>query len=136
MNIGPFTSNTGAFTIRFTSDGSIVNTGFELHTACLAPPECAEVLDLAVTPGVTTAFVTWNQGLFGSYNGATVEYQAVGDTAWTLGFTTTETYGALTGLDTLTAYNVRVIANCTEGDANPVTISFTTSNYGCAEVDI
>ena len=135
MNIGPFTSNTGAFTIRFTSDVSVNYSGFELHTACMAPPQCAEVLDVDVQPGVTSALLVWNEGLFGSYNGAEVEYKQLGDTAWTTGFTTTEHYGALTGLDPVTSYVARVIATCDEGNSIPVEIEFATGNYGCAEID-
>ena len=135
VNIGPFTSTTGAFTIRFTSDVSGTYAGLELHTACMAPPQCADVLDVAVRPGVTSAFLTWNEGLFGTYNGAEIEYRVAGDSIWTTGLTTTEHYGALTGLDTLTAYEARVIATCDEGNANPVMVEFTTSTYGCVEID-
>ncbi len=135
VNIGPFISNTGAFTVRFTSDGSVVNAGFELSTACVAPPECDSVRALSVIPGVTSAFVQWNTGTIGSYSGANVEYCLAGDTTWTLGFTTTETYGALTGLTANTAYQLRVIPICSEGNGPAVGASFTTLGYGCAEID-
>ena len=135
VNIGPFISTTGAFTIRFTSDGSVVNAGFELATACVAPPDCDSVRALTVHPGVTSAFVQWNTGTIGSYSGANVEYCLAGDSTWTLGFTTTETYGALTGLTANTAYQLRVIPNCSEGNGPAVGASFTTIGYGCAEID-
>ena len=135
VNIGPFISNTGAFTIRFTSDVSGTYAGFALSTACVAPPDCDSVRALAVHPGVTSAFVQWNTGTIGSYSGATVEYCLAGDSTWTLGFTTTETYGALTGLTANTAYQLRVIPNCSEGNGPAVGASFTTINYGCAEID-
>jgi hypothetical protein len=133
--VGPFVSTTGAFTINFHSDGSTVRSGFELLTTCMAPPQCAEVLDVAVRPGVTSALLTWNEGQFGTYNGAMIEYREAGDSVWIPGITTTDHYGALTGLDTLTAYVARVIATCDEGNANPVEIEFTTNQYGCAEID-
>ena len=134
-SFGPFIGTNGPITIPYTSDGVNEYSGFEVHTACVAAPDCGIVTNVNVQPGVTSALVSWAPGFLGEYSGATVEYKVSGDTSWTTAFTTTETYGAITGLDTLTEYDVRVTANCTGGVAMPETAQFTTSNYGCAEID-
>ena len=60
VNIGPFISETGALTIRFTSDGSVQYGGYELHTNCVYLSECVAPVSLnADSVSGDTAWMSW-----------------------------------------------------------------------------
>ena len=126
---------TGPITIRFTSDGSIVNEGVELYINCVAAPECAAVENVSITTGPTSAIITWEEGFFGSYSGATVEYKADTATAWITLPTVSGTYTTITGLNPTTDYDLHITALCEGFPGGEVNTSFTTNDFGCLQID-
>ena len=61
QTFGPFTSNTGAFTITWHSDGSVVYDGFQINVRCLGQPDCAHPLDFnLVSTSTDTVTVAWS----------------------------------------------------------------------------
>lgn len=129
-------STTGPLTIRFVAAGYYSYQGFELHAVCGAAPDCGSVENLAITPGITSAMVTWTPGYFGEYSGADVEFRPAGsDTVeWTV-VSTSDTYKAISGLTPNTEYEVRVAAVCGGSSASYTYGSFTTIDFPCIEVD-
>ncbi|MCQ2296706.1 MAG: fibronectin type III domain-containing protein, partial [Bacteroidales bacterium] len=129
-------STTGPLTIRLTSDGSGNYPGLELHTFCVPAPDCGHVEDLSVTPGITTAMVSWTPSILGNYSGAEVEFREAGDTSisWTT-VNTSETYTPITGLTANTLYDLRVSANCDGAMAEWTNAQFMTRDFECAVVD-
>ena len=126
---------TGPITLQFHSDGSIVYSGFELYVNCVAAPECAAVENLSVTTGPASAVATWDEGFFGEYTGATVEYKELGDSSWTTLPPVTSTYALITGLTPNTTYNLRVTTDCNGFSGNSATTNFTTGRFPCLIVD-
>ncbi|MBR3725838.1 MAG: fibronectin type III domain-containing protein [Bacteroidales bacterium] len=129
-------STSGPLTIKFTSDGSVVSSGFEIHVMCLPVPDCGAVENLAVAAGVTSAMVTWNPSAYNpdNYTGAQVEYKLATDSMWTT-ITSSNTYAAITGLTPLSTYDLRVAAVCADGNSSWVTSYFNTRDYDCLVID-
>lgn len=125
MNV---TSLTGPVTLRFTSDGSAVSTGFSLSVACEALASC--VIPSAVTASnaqMNTADLSWTGGTGdASY---LIEYGHVG---FAPGNGTTVTSAtnliSLTGLTANTSYDAYVRAICVAGDTtvNAPVVNFMT----------
>ena len=134
-NIPLTTVMTGPITLQFHSDGSVVYSGFELYVNCIAAPECAAVENLSVTTGPASAVATWDEGFFGEYTGATVEYKELGDSSWTTLPPVTSTYALITGLTPNTTYNLRVTTDCNGFSGNSATTNFTTGRFPCLIVD-
>ena len=125
----------GPITIKWHSDGSSVNAGFEIFVNCVAAPQCSPVEALTVNTTPTAALVTWQPGFYGTYSGATVEYKVDTVETWTALPAVTGTYAIITGLDAATNYNLRVTTDC-EGIPGGVALAnFSTSNYGCLVAD-
>ena len=61
QTFGPFVSLTGAFTITWHSDGSVVYDGFQINVRCLAQPNCPAPSDFNLTySSVDTVSVAWS----------------------------------------------------------------------------
>ena len=129
------TCMSGPITLHFHTDVSVVYDGFELHVNCVAAPECAAVENLAVAVGPVSAMATWDEGFFGTYSGATVEYKEATDSVWNALPMVTGTYAAITGLTPATQYDLRVTTNCEGYDGEVATTTFTTSDFGCLVID-
>lgn len=122
------TSLTGPVTLRFTSDGSAVSTGFSLNVACEALASC--VIPSAVTASnaqMNAADLTWTGGTGdASY---IIEYGSVGFVPGNGTTVTTATNSiSLTGLTANTSYDAYVRAICVAGDTtvNAPVVSFMT----------
>ena len=89
-------------------------------------PECTSPRNVFVSDihGVN-AQVNWDAAWFGAIDYA-VEYAEAGTQNWSAPTTVTGTSYLLTGLDPLTAYDVRVTSNCATGTAAPAMSSFHT----------
>ena len=125
----------GPITLHFHTDVSVIYDGFALQVSCVAAPECAAVENLQVTTGPVSAIATWDEGFFGTYSGATVEYKVDTVDTWTSLPMTTDKYAVITGLTPGTHYDLRVTTNCEGFDGNFATTSFTTGGFGCLEID-
>ncbi len=128
MNIGPYTSTGGPITVYFQSDGSVPYPGFELFVSCIST-SCGIFnlsLDTNFSESATELHITWDT------NGALlyeVEYGPAGfirGTGTSLSTTLNQLY--ITGLDTLTSYDVYVRSICPGNDTgNWANGTFTTS---------
>ena len=99
-------------------------------TATCPIPACPKPSNITFS-GITgtTAIVSWTAG--GEETAWDFEYQAEGETDWTVATVTSNTY-ALTGLTSGTTYNVRVKANCSaEESSSYANSSFSTCYDGC-----
>ena len=68
MQIGPFTSESGALTVTFHSDVSNVYSGFELRTQCIPVPHCADIRSVvAETVGTQAANIKWRYNINSNY---------------------------------------------------------------------
>lgn len=120
-----YTAESGTMTIVWHSDSSTNGAGWaatitaESSSASCAKPETLEVADVTASG----ASLTWDGGS-GTYN---LEYKANSAEKWTVALeSTTATSYVLTGLESNTAYSVRVQSVCS-GETSPYkTASFTT----------
>ena len=132
LTVPELTSTTGPLTIAFSSDGSVNSyDGFALTVSCINN-SCPAPTGLTVSNiGNTSANVSWTPG--GSESSWVVEHKEASATSWTTATVSTPSY-QITGLTGLTAYQVRVKADCGGGDESSYkTTSFTTPN--CAASD-
>ena len=132
LTVPELVSTTGPLTVSFYSDGSVNSyDGFMLTVSCVNN-SCPAPTGLTVSNiGNTSADVYWTPG--GSESSWVVEHKAATATSWTTATVTSPSY-QLTGLSGLTAYQVRVKADCGGGDESAYkTASFTTPN--CAASD-
>ena len=131
INFGPFTSTTGPLTIHFYSDGSVNYQGFEIHTSCIAAPDCANATDLNVVAGTTSAYLTWrnNSGTLDAPAGYEVDVDG------TI-YNTTDEFLFATPLDTNTTYTAKVRSICDNGAYGEWdSVVFTTRSLPCIEYD-
>ena len=138
VNFGPLTSEVGPLTLKFYSDGSVVYDGFVVNVSCVAAPECSPAEDLTISNiSGTSALVSWGTGHFGTISSFTVEYTEAGQENWTTAASgITETSYLLSGLDPVTAYDVRVTVTCEEDESTGVIESFTTHCLAGGEIAI
>jgi len=125
------TSTTGPLTLRFHSDGSSTYSGIALTVTCVSNT-CPTPTDLTVA-NITTnsADISWTAG--GSESAWVFEYKEASASTWTEVPVTNPSY-QLTGLTALTAYDVRVKADCGSGDESAYrSTSFNTTS--CAISD-
>ena len=131
QTIPQLVSSTGPITLQFHSDGSVLKSGFALTVTCI-PNTCPKPTNLTVSNvGQTSADLTWTPG--GNETSWVVEYKAASASTWTVNTVTTPSY-ALTGLTTLTAYDVRVKADCGGGDES-IYVNTTFNTNACAASD-
>ncbi len=124
-------SSNGPLTIRFCSDYSVSASGFELTVSCYSNscPEPAVIVATNIT--TNSANLTWMPS--GNESAWVLEYKEYYDTVWTSIPLTTTSY-QLTGLNTLTAYDVRVKASCASGDESMFTYAtFNTNSCDVAD---
>ncbi|MCQ2294299.1 MAG: fibronectin type III domain-containing protein, partial [Bacteroidales bacterium] len=134
QTFGPFTSDAGAITVTFTSDGSVTYDGFQLAVSCVAASNCIRPNNLTVN-GVTDVDVTlaWNER--GDATQWQIEYGPAGFTpgteAGTIEFANTNPY-TIVGLTPNTQYDAYVQSDCGGELSTPTMISFRTA---CTPVD-
>ena len=112
-------ASNGPLTLKFTSDGGVNMSGFQLNVTCASctPPGFLTTSNLTAT----STDLTW-VGMSTTYM---VEYKADSDTVWT-SETTLDTFLTLNGLTPLTSYQVNVYGDC-GGDYSPAaSITFIT----------
>ena len=131
LTIPELVSSTGPLTLYFHSDGSVAKAGFEVHVACLSNT-CPAPTGLTVSNiGQNSADVSWTPG--GSESSWIVEYKTATATSWTTATVSTPSY-QIVGLTSLTAYQVRVKADCGGGDESSYkSTSFTTPNCNASD---
>ncbi|MFD2718778.1 fibronectin type III domain-containing protein [Hymenobacter monticola] len=119
------TNSTGQLTLVFSSNASIVSTGFAASIACVAPPACAAPTLTAVSAITTTSANVEFTGGNGNTS-YTVNYTPTGGTAQMT--TGAASPIALTGLTPGTQYSVTVTGNCSGGltATSPLVGSFQT----------
>ena len=132
----PITSShpTGALTFVFDSDGSVNDPGYEILISCAPAPSCLQVSDLAVSTATGSSVdISWTAN-----NGETaweyvIQAQGTGEPTTTGIPITTNPY-TITGLDSLTDYEIFVRAICNATDSSPWRgpVNFTTS-YLCGD---
>ncbi|PPK94961.1 putative secreted protein (Por secretion system target) [Nonlabens xylanidelens] len=120
----------GAITIRFTSDGSIANAGWEALYTCSAPPSCLEPTSLVVDAvASTSANASWTSLSVATVwqvevQPATVAQGTVGAVYENLTSTNPQ---VISGLSAQTTYDLYVRADCGSGDfsnwVGPVTFT-------------
>ena len=99
-------------------------------------PFCSSPRNLTVTQIVgTSALVSWNEALYGSPADYTVEYTEAGQNNWTTQIVSGTSY-FISSLQPNTSYEVRVSSNCTQGTADYVNATFTTSCLVGGEIAI
>ena len=125
LTIPELVSSTGPLTLYFYSDPSVVKSGFTLTVSCY-PNTCPKPTGLTVSNvGTSSADLSWTPG--GSETSWIVEYKQASATTWTTDIANTTSY-QLTGLTALTAYDVRVKADCGDETSLYATASFSTPN--------
>jgi len=132
LTVPELISTTGPLTIHFSSDGSVNSyDGFALTVSCVNS-SCPAPTNLTVSNvGQNSADVSWTPG--GSESSWVVEYKVATATSWTTATVSSPSY-TITGLTGLTAYQVRVKADCGGGDESSYkTTSFTTPNCNASD---
>lgn len=108
-------STSGPLTIRFVSDGSVVNSGFALQVSCQAAPDCRMVSDVEVSHVAgASAYVQWELlGTFAmpSYYVLTLHDRTNPGVAPIVD-TTSSLHYFLTGLSPQTDYTIEVSSIC------------------------
>ena len=131
ITIPELTSTTGPITLQFHSDFSSVYSGFALTVSC-ASNTCPAPTNLTVSNiGMNSADVSWTAG--GTESAWILEYKEASASTWTEIPVTTTSY-QFTTLNTLTAYAVRVKADCGAGDES-MYVSTTFNTNGCDASD-
>lgn len=124
------TNPDGAITIRFSSDGSVVRTGWVAEYICAAPPTCLEPTSLSFDGSTnTTVDLSWIAG--GSETEWNIEYGTVG---FTPGMGTvvnsTTNPATITGLTQNSIYDFYVTSYCGVGDES-LQVGPVTGNTQC-----
>jgi hypothetical protein len=89
-------------------------------------PLCTSPQNVSVSQlAGTSAMVTWNNALFGA-SGYTVGYSEAGQGNWTIVPSVTSTFYMISGLTPNTSYDVFVLSECAQGDADTVFANFIT----------
>lgn len=122
------TSQSGPLTVKFTSDGSVVKSGFELQVSCVAGCECGgSPSRLMVQHAANSEHVSWNASLDPSITSYYLEYGLTGFTPGTgTGVWVNGTSYDISGLDIGQEYEVRVYFDC-DHDGAITTESYSSS---------
>ena len=139
INIGPFTSETGALTVTFHSDPSVVYPGFELRTSCVPVPHCADIVKIKTTTvGTQAANVIWRAQANSRYGDPIgFEYIILDSLRNEVAHdTTSELSHFFTGLAIESQYTVMVRTLCPDDQyGNWDSVVFTTNGLPCVEFD-
>ncbi len=124
-SFGPYTSEIGPITLRFTSDYSNQNDGFEISVSCVAANNCRHPYDLSATPSATGAAISWMAD-----DGANIElyYKEHSSNVYTV-VSASEITGnsyVITNLSPSTAYEVYVANICVDDTLVSDVIVFST----------
>ena len=121
------TSTTGPLTITFTSDGSVVYSGFVINVSCVGgggSDSCIVPTGLAVgNLAPTTATANWAAG--GIETAWDIQYREHNAPAWGNTIPVQTTSYNITGLTASTQYDVRVRANCGSDNTSDWTAAVT-----------
>lgn len=122
-------SNSGPLTIQFTSDISVVNSGFALNVSCVRAPLCRTIADVEVTNiAGSSALLSWS--LIGNTtmpSGFVVTLVNNSDpTAAPVTDFTTDPYYFFSGLAEMTSYTANVRSICGTDTIEGDTVSFST----------
>ena len=113
-------ASAGPLTIKFSSDGGVQKSGFELMVSCTS---CTSPENLTVSNvSAESADLSWT----GSASAYLVEYKAENDTAW-ITYTSSDTYFSLSNLAPGTFYTAKVYSYCDGEHSLSASISFTTT---------
>ena len=117
---------TDPFNITLYTSTPIPSGVLTTFTTSCTPPSCMAPSEISVSNiGNTSAEISWTS--MGTETNWNVEYKTHDDTTWTVVPVTTNPY-TLTGLTNLTLYDVRVQADCGNGDVSAYrTTSFQTN---------
>ena len=139
VNIGPFTSESGPITVTFSSDGSVVYPGFELHTRCVPVPHCADIVSIsAETVGTQAANIVWNNQANSQYGDPIGFEYTLYDSTHTeiLHDTTTDFSHFFTGLSNNSSYTIYIRTLCPDEQyGNWDSLVFSTVGLPCVEFD-
>lgn len=129
QTIPPIRSNEGPLTIRFTSDVSVINSGFVLNVSCERAPTCRTVRDVEVTHVAgASALVNWSlRGSWTMPSGFVLTLINQSDPSVPpVHYYTDLNYYFISGLTQETAYSVIVSSICGTDTIVGDTVSFTT----------
>lgn len=111
--VSPITSTdpTGCLTIVFTSDGSVTPSGWEANVICGPPPTCPAPNNFSIANINTEGgMLSWTEN--GTATSWDIEIVEAGLLPTGEGFTVTENPYEISGLNSDTAYEVYINANC------------------------
>ena len=131
---GPFTSDEGAITITFHSDGSNQYDGFSMAVQCVAASSCTRPNQLAINSlDNESVTLSWNER--GEATSWVIEYGPTGFTPGsedgTIVNVSTNPY-TISGLTANTSYDAYVSSDCGGEQSAPTAISFRTA---CNPID-
>ena len=114
-------STTGPLTVKFTTDGSVVRSGFALQISCRGGCDCGGYpYGIVATQGINGVVLSWNPGLDPDVHNYIIEY---GPSGFELGTGTTvivnDTTYEVMGLTTYATYDFYIWYDC--GNDNIVT---------------
>lgn len=123
-------STTGPLTVKFTSDGSVVRSGFALNISCRGGCDCGGwPYGIMVTQGINGVVLTWSAGLDPDVHHYIIEY---GPSGFELGTGTVvivnDTTYEVMGLTTYATYDFYIWYDCGDDgvvtDEAPALVSF------------
>jgi len=127
---GTITANSGAVTIKFTSDNATVSWGYSADWSCSTTPPCGLPSNLTST-NITNNAATLNWNLVSGATSYNVEYKPNGSTSWNSLSSSTNSLN-LTNLSASTVYNWQVTAICSANSSSAVSgTNFTTQAPPC-----
>ncbi len=124
-----FTGSGNFIALKVAQPSSNYNYGYIDDIVLSEIPSCSPVNNITVSNiAGASALVSWENGHFGTVSTYTLEYSEAGQDNWiTVSNSLTTTSAILSGLEPLTAYDVRVSVNCEDNsESDWVTTSFTT----------
>ena len=134
-----FTGTGSHIAIKVAKPTSNYNYGYIDDIVLSVAPSCSPVNNLTVSNVAgSSAMISWEAGHFGTISSYTLEYSEAGQDNWIEASSNiTSTTYMLSGLEQLTAYNVRVKVNCDNSDESEwAEESFTTRCLAGGELQI
>ena len=126
----------GPVLIVFTSDGSVINDGFELYFSCLNKPTCARVNEISVNEvSVSAARLSWTLSFPDLPMPESFKVKWSNENGETDSLYTTDTVCEIGNLSSGTTYNVMVSSICGGQTDYYASSEFYTKVYGCGLYD-